>query len=28
VLAHGGELTIESDLDRGTTVRFTVPAAS
>ena len=28
VLAHGGELTIESDLDRGTAVRFTVPAAS
>jgi two-component system phosphate regulon sensor histidine kinase PhoR len=28
VIAHGGELTIESTPDRGTTVRFTIPAAS
>ena len=27
VLAHGGELTIESELGQGTTVRFTLPAA-
>jgi two-component system, OmpR family, phosphate regulon sensor histidine kinase PhoR len=27
VLAHGGELHIESDVGRGTTVRFTLPAA-
>jgi two-component system phosphate regulon sensor histidine kinase PhoR len=27
VLAHGGELTIESELWKGTTVRFTLPAA-
>jgi two-component system, OmpR family, phosphate regulon sensor histidine kinase PhoR len=27
VLAHGGELTIDSELWRGTTVRFTLPAA-
>ncbi len=27
VLAHGGELTIESELWQGTTVRFTLPAA-
>ncbi|MBI3003014.1 MAG: hypothetical protein HYY54_05255 [candidate division NC10 bacterium] len=26
VQAHGGELTIESELNRGTTVRFTLPA--
>jgi two-component system phosphate regulon sensor histidine kinase PhoR len=28
VLAHGGELTIESDEGRGTTVRFTLPAGA
>jgi len=27
VLAHGGELTIDSELWKGTTVRFTLPAA-
>jgi two-component system phosphate regulon sensor histidine kinase PhoR len=27
VIAHGGELRIESDLGRGTSVRFTVPVA-
>jgi len=28
VMAHGGELAIESDEGRGTTVRFTLPAAA
>jgi signal transduction histidine kinase len=28
VQAHGGELTIESELGRGTTVRVTLPAAA
>jgi two-component system phosphate regulon sensor histidine kinase PhoR len=28
VLAHGGELTIESELGEGTTVRFTLPASA
>jgi two-component system, OmpR family, phosphate regulon sensor histidine kinase PhoR len=27
VIAHGGELRIESEVDKGTTVRFTLPAA-
>ena len=27
VYAHGGELGIESEIGRGTTVRFTLPAA-
>src|SRR5437867_3498525 len=27
VLTHGGELTIESELGRGTTVAFTLPAS-
>jgi signal transduction histidine kinase len=27
VLAHGGELHIESEIGRGTTVRFTLPVA-
>ena len=27
VLAHGGELHIESEIGRGTTVRFTLPTA-
>jgi two-component system phosphate regulon sensor histidine kinase PhoR len=28
VAAHGGELSIESELDRGTTVRFALPASA